>query len=97
MKRAQKLAPQRQPSQNASLKSLTCHVQNVAARSSRDLADVVKFYGCANYPKCDFISNYEPVAQKCDECGGDMIKKELKKGTFIECTKCKKKTLISES
>ena len=55
-----------------------------------------KFYGCANYPKCDFISNYEPVAQKCDECGGDMIKKELKKGTFIECTKCKKKTLISE-
>ena len=56
-----------------------------------------KFYGCVNYPKCDFISNYEPVAQKCDECGGDMIKKELKKGTFIECTKCKKKTLISEN
>ncbi|ERJ25164.1 DNA topoisomerase I [Campylobacter concisus ATCC 51562] len=56
-----------------------------------------KFYGCANYPKCDFVSNYEPVEQKCDECGGDMIKKELKKGTFIECTKCKKKTLISEN
>ena len=56
-----------------------------------------KFYGCANYPKCDFISNYEPVAQKCNECGGDMIKKELKKGTFIECTKCKKKTLVSEN
>ncbi|WP_199906713.1 type I DNA topoisomerase [Campylobacter concisus] len=56
-----------------------------------------KFYGCANYPKCDFISNYEPVEQKCNECGGDMIKKELKKGTFIECTKCKKKTLISEN
>lgn len=56
-----------------------------------------KFYGCANYPKCDFISNCEPVAQKCDECGGDMIKKELKKGTFIECIKCKKKTLISEN
>ena len=56
-----------------------------------------KFYGCANYPKCDFISNYEPVEQKCDECGGDMIKKDLKKGTFIECTKCKKKTLISEN
>ncbi|WP_180997549.1 type I DNA topoisomerase [Campylobacter concisus] len=56
-----------------------------------------KFYGCANYPKCDFVSNYEPVEQKCDECGGDMIKKELKKGTFIECKKCKKKTLISEN
>ncbi len=56
-----------------------------------------KFYGCANYPKCDFISNYEPVEQKCDECGGNMIKKELKKGTFIECTKCKKKTLVAEN
>ncbi|WP_462104816.1 type I DNA topoisomerase [Campylobacter concisus] len=56
-----------------------------------------KFYGCANYPKCDFVSNYEPVEQKCDECGGNMIKKELKKGTFIECTKCKKKTLVAEN
>ena len=55
-----------------------------------------KFYGCANYPKCDFVSNYEPVAQKCDECGGDMIKKELKKGTFYECVKCKKKVQIAE-
>ena len=56
-----------------------------------------KFYGCANYPKCDFISNYEPVLEKCDECGGDMIKKELKKGTFHECTKCKKKIMVSEN
>lgn len=56
-----------------------------------------KFYGCTNYPKCDFVSNYEPVEQKCDECGGNMIKKELKKGTFIECTKCKKKTLVAEN
>ena len=55
-----------------------------------------KFYGCANYPKCDFVSNYEPVAEKCDECGGDMIKKELKKGTFHECTKCKKKVQIGD-
>ena len=55
-----------------------------------------KFYGCANYPKCDFVSNYEPVAEKCDECGGDMIKKELKKGTFHECVKCKKKVQIAE-
>ena len=56
-----------------------------------------KFYGCANYPKCDFISNYEPVLEKCDECGGDMIKKELKKGIFHECTKCKKKIMVSEN
>lgn len=53
-----------------------------------------KFYGCSNYPKCNFVSNYEPVADKCVECGGDMIKKELKKGTFHECTKCKQKVQI---
>ncbi|MGP1486018.1 MAG: type I DNA topoisomerase [Campylobacter sp.] len=55
-----------------------------------------KFYGCSNYPKCNFLSNHEPVLEKCEECGGDMIKKELKKGTFHECTKCKKKVQISE-
>ncbi|WP_411508631.1 type I DNA topoisomerase [Campylobacter anatolicus] len=53
-----------------------------------------KFYGCANYPKCDFISNYEPTEYKCDTCGGMMVKKELKKGTFLECVKCKNKKEI---
>lgn len=56
-----------------------------------------KFYGCANYPKCDFISNYEPTEHKCSECGSMMVKKELKKGTFLECTKCKHKVQIGEN
>lgn len=55
-----------------------------------------KFYGCKNYPKCDFISNYEPVLGGCPECGGRMIKKVLKKGTFHECVECKFKQTISE-
>lgn len=55
-----------------------------------------KFYGCKNYPKCDFISNYEPVAHACPECGGQMVKKELKKGIFHECVECKFKQLIGE-
>ncbi|MGG7047477.1 MULTISPECIES: type I DNA topoisomerase [unclassified Campylobacter] len=53
-----------------------------------------KFYGCQNYPKCDFISNYEPTSHKCPECGEMMIKKELKKGTFHECLKCKYKEQV---
>lgn len=56
-----------------------------------------KFYGCANYPKCDFISNYELTEHKCSECGSMMVKKELKKGTFLECTKCKHKVQIGEN
>ncbi|MCD8212907.1 MAG: type I DNA topoisomerase [Campylobacter sp.] len=56
-----------------------------------------KFYGCANYPKCNFISNYPPTEHKCPECGGDTVRKELKKGTFLECVKCKHKEQISQS
>ncbi|WP_169764038.1 type I DNA topoisomerase [Campylobacter mucosalis] len=56
-----------------------------------------KFYGCANYPKCDFISNYEPTLHKCPECGEMMIKKELKKGTFNECPKCKHKEQVNDA
>lgn len=50
-----------------------------------------KFYGCNCYPKCDFVSNYKPSEEKCEECGETMVIKELKKGTFLECPKCKVK------
>ncbi|MBX2611245.1 type I DNA topoisomerase [Campylobacter upsaliensis] len=48
-----------------------------------------KFYGCNHYPKCDFVSNYKPSEEKCEKCGEIMVIKELKKGTFLECLKCK--------
>lgn len=48
-----------------------------------------KFYGCNHYPKCDFVSNYKPSEEKCEKCGEMMVIKELKKGTFSECLKCK--------
>lgn len=50
-----------------------------------------KFYGCNHYPKCDFVSNYKPSEEKCEKCGEMMVIKELKKGTFLECVKCKVK------
>ncbi|EDP6885586.1 type I DNA topoisomerase [Campylobacter upsaliensis] len=48
-----------------------------------------KFYGCNHYPKCDFVSNYKPSEEKCEKCGEMMVIKEPKKGTFLECLKCK--------
>ena len=49
-----------------------------------------KFYGCKNYPKCKFVSNYEPTNLKCPECKKtNLVKKELKSGTFFECLECK--------
>ena len=30
------------------------------------------FFGCSNYPRCDFIMNQRPVADPCPECAGLM-------------------------
>jgi DNA topoisomerase-1 len=49
------------------------------------------FWGCTNYPKCDFTSNSKPVAQKCPECGSPyLIEKTLRSGIFLECPNKKK-------
>ena len=29
-----------------------------------------KFYGCSNYPQCDFAAPGIPTGDKCPECGG---------------------------
>ncbi|KXK02572.1 MAG: DNA topoisomerase I [Chlorobi bacterium OLB4] len=54
------------------------------------------FYGCSRYPDCDFISNYLPVRQVCDNCNNNyLVKKFTKKdGDFLECPVCKSKTLL---
>ena len=37
------------------------------------------FYGCSNYPDCDFVSWNEPVNESCPQCGGILFKKKGKK------------------
>ena len=32
-----------------------------------------KFYGCTNYPDCDFAAPGVPTGDKCPECGGFII------------------------
>lgn len=44
------------------------------------------FYGCNNYPNCDFVSWDEPVKEKCPNCGSLMTKKKNKKENIIKCT-----------
>lgn len=39
-----------------------------------------KFYGCENYPECDFVSWEMPVDEKCEKCGSYMILKRSRKG-----------------
>jgi DNA topoisomerase-1 len=40
-----------------------------------------RFYGCEDYPECDFMSWPRPVADKCPKCGGYMVQK----GNRIVC------------
>ena len=34
------------------------------------------YYGCSNYPKCNFMTWDEPVPEKCPQCGQTMFKKK---------------------
>ncbi|MGL5615699.1 MAG: type I DNA topoisomerase [Sarcina sp.] len=53
-----------------------------------------KFYGCSNYPDCNFVSWSEPAKEKCPKCGEFMVKKYSKtKGNYLECSnkECKER------
>jgi len=38
-----------------------------------------EFYGCTNYPDCDFISHFKPINQNCPKCGQFLVEKYDKK------------------
>ena len=42
------------------------------------------FYGCNNYPKCDFATWDKPNGELCPECKGVLIESKTK----IKCSKC---------
>ncbi len=42
------------------------------------------FYGCDNYPNCDFVSWDMPVEEKCPVCGSYMVLKRGR-GTYKKC------------
>ena len=52
-----------------------------------------KFFGCASYPECDFVSWNEPLKDKCPDCNEYMVLKYSKtKGSYAQCSnsKCNK-------
>ena len=48
------------------------------------------FYGCENYPKCDFVCWDKPVAEACPDCGyvGAESKFTKTRGNYRKCLKC---------
>lgn len=56
------------------------------------------FYGCENYPKCDFTANFKPVDKKCPECGSPyLMEKTLKSGVYLVCPNNKKPAAADEA
>jgi DNA topoisomerase-1 len=51
------------------------------------------FYGCTNYPKCEFTSAFRPVAEVCPECKSPyLLEKTLKDGVYLVCPNNKRTT-----
>jgi DNA topoisomerase-1 len=53
---------------------------DVVARKNRGRGK--EFYGCVNYPACDFISHYKPINQDCPKCGQFLVEKYDKKNGY---------------
>jgi DNA topoisomerase-1 len=46
-----------------------------------------KFYGCSNYPGCDFVSWDLPTEKKCPRCSSMLVQKSsAQKGPSLHCT-----------
>ena len=58
-----------------------------------------KFYGCSNYPECDFASPGIPTGEKCPDCGGYIIYglRNRKYCMNSECPSRAKKTANKEN
>ncbi|GAA0176905.1 type I DNA topoisomerase [Clostridium sediminicola] len=53
------------------------------------------FYGCNEYPQCDFVSWDEPTDKKCPICDSFMvIKNSKKRGDFYQCSNKECKNII---
>jgi len=49
------------------------------------------FYGCSNYPNCQFAINLKPLPQPCPKCGGLLT---VYRGKQTKCAKCEYKGKI---
>lgn len=56
------------------------------------------FYGCSNYPDCNFAVWDKPVEQECPNCGASFMVKKVTKthGPNLYCRQCKHRIKLDE-
>ena len=60
-----------------------CHQGEVVLRRSKKGRT---FYGCSNYPDCDFVSWDRPTGERCPKCDSIMVERNTKKGKLVICS-----------
>ncbi|WP_404331490.1 type I DNA topoisomerase [Mesobacillus maritimus] len=67
------------------VKCPNCKEGNIIERKSKKRRI---FYGCDQYPGCEFLSWDKPIARSCPKCESLLVEKKLKKGVQVSCTQC---------
>lgn len=62
-----------------------CEKGNIIERKSKKRRI---FYGCDQFPECDFISWDKPLPRSCPKCESLLVEKKLKKGIQVQCVNC---------
>ncbi len=67
------------------VKCPTCKDGEVVERKSKKNRI---FYGCSNYPECDFISWDKPVGRDCPKCNHYLVDKKKGRSSQVTCSNC---------
>ncbi len=68
-------------------------LEKIGVRCPKDGGEIVErktrknriFYGCANYPACDFTSWKRPLPQPCPDCGGVLVEADKRNAQCLQC------------
>jgi len=69
-------------------------LEKIGVECPKDHGDLVErktrkgrvFYGCANYPECEFTSWKRPLSQSCPNCKGMLVIANKREATCLDCS-----------
>jgi DNA topoisomerase-1 len=76
-------------------------LEKIGVKCPKDQGDIVErktrkgrlFYGCGNYPACDFTSWKRPLPTACPQCGGLLV---IADKLHAKCLQCEEEFLLDQ-